>query len=880
MSGRGFGIVLGLVAAFAAGGEARAQGIVPDSVTVAELLSRYGAEAGMRFGYEEAALPRARVAVGPAALDRGTWPAHARALARLGLLSDETHDGAILLRPVAPATGEYARERLVRLRVVDPAGEPLPGATLTDAEGHGWVADAQGQINVPTDAWSSDLEVRFVGMESHRLGSLAGLPAGGVLRMRVARHQGATATVLARLSPKPLTSIPTASDPGREAARLSLSLDPRDLGGFGYLGVAGATRIDARSAAPALRGSLPTETLLTLDGLPVYHADHYFGLFPAIDPQAVGQAELHRSHYPADWGGSTGGLLALRSREVYNTTVATELNPLAGSALARVKAGAWHLLADGRTTWGDIARGELLESAAVDLERAAQSTSALVRPRFRFADGYVRAAYAPAGSPWRASVQTFGSRDRYDFEFNQSQLLGGERGMPPVDVAGRYEELTTWTNAGARVELTYALSPRLSLGLAGHRSRYAQTFDADGETRIQTLRGERLRSILENELRNDVADEQVALSIGKTRAASAEPTPKHRWRAGLQVQRLATEASFAINQQLPLDEADERAWVHAFTQQEWTRGAWSVNAGLRLSQRLDTAQLWWSPRVKLAYRLGRGSLTAGYSLTQQALRALQHENQFGQTYTLLVTDAGTTVDGTATNYTLGYSLARAGMYLAIEAYHRRLGGTLAALSQQVALPQGGELVNLQPNFISVVGEGEVRGVDLDLRYGRGDWAAQLGYTLARSRRRFDEVAAGAWQRAPDDRRHRLATGLEYGPGRWTFAANLEWATGLSYVDLNVLSAEAGPRRTADPEAFLLSLPAYARVDLGAHYRFRLAGARVRTGLRLYNALDRDNVTQRQYVVGIGGPSSRRAVAVGTDVALLGRLPLAELRVEF
>ena len=274
-------------------------------------------------------------------------------------------------------------------------------------------------------------------------------------------------------------------------------------------------------------------------------------------------------------------------------------------------------------------------------------------------------------------------------------------------------------------------------------------------------------------------------------------------------------------------------------------------------------------------------VSAGYSLTQQALRPLQHEDQFGQSYTLLVVEPATpnAADGVARNYTLGYSRQWTHFQVAIEAYHRDLSGVLAALSQQVALPLGAELVNLQPNFLSVSGEGEVQGVDTDVRYGKGGWSGHFAYTLARSRRRFAEVAEGTWQRSPDDRRHRLATAHEWEHGRWTFGTAFEWATGLTYVDLNVLSPEAGDRGAADPTSYLRSLPTYERLDLSTHYRLELGPAQLRVGLRIYNAFDRTNVSQRQYVVGVGG-GVNRAVAVGTDVGLLGRLLIAELKFSF
>ena len=841
-------------------------------VRLVDALENLAATEALSFGYNRTALDTITVRRhhNSGAL---TWPELRAVLESRGCAVEASEGGQILIslsskRPYAIPT--------VRLTVIDEVGDAMPGVYLLSEGTFAGVTDEGGGISVPLDVWQSGVEFRHIGMQAIRLPPGTPLPTGGKLQMQTAAEVFSPVVVYGRLPPKPLRTLVAEANDGRNLVTTALHLPAEDLTGFGFTGVAGASRLDARSSVPALRGSTASETAVSLDGLPVYHLDHFFGLFPAVDPSLVRSVTLHRSHYPSYWGASTGGLMAIATQDPTKPTAELTASQLFAGAKVGYASDRVRVLGGLRSSYGTLGSESLLAAASEEPTSGEGRPTGITRPGFSFIDGYTK-AQVNLSRRWRFVGKYFGSTDAYDFSYAQGGPLGG--GQSQRSFLSTFEEATAWDNRAGSLSIERSLD-KGRMSLTYHRSAYMQELQATGRTVITNRRGQRQTAAFANTLNNEVVDRQWSLAV--TGFALARVTVNY----GLQFQRLRTVALFGFGERRPLDLTSDDEWLHAYGEATWkVSERLELSPGLRLSRRIADAQVEPSPRLQLGYALSETfGLTAGYSRNYQNLRTLQHENQYGQTYNLLVVDppVADAAEASVQNLTLGTRAKWRGVSLDVEAYYRDLRGVLAALSAQVSLPQNAELVNLQPSFRSVAGRGEVLGVDTDLRYVRGDLSGQLAYTLSRSRRSFATIDRGAWQRAPDDRRHRLATSHRYAFGKWTADLAYEAASGLTYVDLNVLEEEAAAREQLAAEEYLRVLPAYHRVDLGIVRRFGVsAKGELDLGLRLYNVLDRANVTQRQYTVAVGNGQGRgRLVAVGTDVALLGRILLVEAKLAF
>ncbi len=64
-----------------------------------------------------------------------------------------------------------------------------------------------------------------------------------------------------------------------------------------------------------VRGGGPDQNLVLLDGIPVYNADHMFGIFSIFTPEAVKKVTLFKSSFPARYGGRLSSIVDVRTND-------------------------------------------------------------------------------------------------------------------------------------------------------------------------------------------------------------------------------------------------------------------------------------------------------------------------------------------------------------------------------------------------------------------------------------------------------------------------------------------------------------------------------------------------------------------------------------
>ncbi len=71
---------------------------------------------------------------------------------------------------------------------------------------------------------------------------------------------------------------------------------------------------DGKAGNLVMRGDDPDKTMISFDGIPVYHNGHYFGAFSAYNSNIVESVKINRSGYGAEKGGKVGGMVQLKSK--------------------------------------------------------------------------------------------------------------------------------------------------------------------------------------------------------------------------------------------------------------------------------------------------------------------------------------------------------------------------------------------------------------------------------------------------------------------------------------------------------------------------------------------------------------------------------------
>ena len=142
-------------------------------------------------------------------------------------------------------------------------------------------------------------------------------------------------------------------------------------------GVAGTN--DATSGF-FIRGGTPDENLVLLDGMKVYHVDHFFGVFSTFNSDAIKDIRLYKGGFPAEYGGRTSSVVEMigKSGDNKSYNMSGGMNLLSGRALTEVPLGgkgSW--LVSARRSYTDLIQTGLYNSIFNTLEGAEEENAAL-----------------------------------------------------------------------------------------------------------------------------------------------------------------------------------------------------------------------------------------------------------------------------------------------------------------------------------------------------------------------------------------------------------------------------------------------------------------------------------------------------------------------
>ena len=144
------------------------------------------------------------------------------------------------------------------------------------------------------------------------------------------------------------------------------------------------------------------------------------------------------------------------------------------------------------------------------------------------------------------------------------------------------------------------------------------------------------------------------------------------------------------------------------------------------------------------------------------------------------------------------------------------------------------------------GKGYAAGVELFLQRRTGALTGWLGYTLAWTRRRFDELNQGREFPPKYDRRNDVSVVLAYQMGRWSLGANFVYGTGQAFTPAAGRYTMRSPAtgvfedRALPAERNSARLLPYHRLDVSLKRQIRLFGSDAEAFLQVFNAYSRRN----------------------------------------
>ncbi|MFW6079498.1 MAG: TonB-dependent receptor [Gemmatimonadota bacterium] len=564
------------------------------------------------------------------------------------------------------------------------------------------------------------------------------------------------------------------------------------------------------SSALYVRGGLPNQNLITLDGAPLFNPYHLGGLFAAIDPSAVGSVDVLAGAFPAGVGDRLSSAIRIRTRD---------------GGRDRVRgSGAVGLLSSRASVNGPLFDGDgsFLVSARrtyLDLFTDAAYYLGLI-------DFTVPYAFTDVHAKITRDVGAIGSLSAA-FYWDGEGIGMPERMVRESNGGARFAWGTRVGSVTFRAPLSATTLGRFRIGWSDFYGSF-DAWDIDPGCPGQPIAA----PCSEPDTRDALVDATTGV---RDALASADLTwyrTAHQLRTGVRID------AYEVEHDVPIAETDgfvpvfsrhsELATVAAYVEDEWhATDALRLRFGLR-SLYADDREIAWMPRVGARLALSpRWSLSAGGGRYAQALYSLRNPESLAASliaYDLLDVLPAHAGFSTAADATVGVAWTTPAWNVRVDAYAKRMQGLQLP-------PVPADVLNASPLSIGErrAGEGRAAGVELFARHTRGDAELTLAYNLGFAAWRVD----GRTYTPRFERRHTLdaSAALPLGDDG-VLSTRLALASGQPFTPVRgrVRPVDWGPRRgpfvgvRTHPVVLLgdhnsARLPGYFRLDVAARKSF-------------------------------------------------------------
>jgi hypothetical protein len=832
---------LAALLALAASAPAAAQSGPP----LAEALRDLAEARGLRLVYDGALVAGKRTAcpVSVRRSDRPTAAVLACVLRGTGVEARRLPSGTVALyaagaprrsAPTAapPTVSEEAHRAEIHTLsgfVRDARGEALVGAAVyAPALGRGATANAYGFYTLALPAGRHRVVASYVGHA----------PADTAVTLAADRRLD----LALRPDPAALGEVVVEADEVEAGPPGSVRLTARDVERVPAL-LGEADPLKALQLSPAVRagaegtaglhvrGGSPDQTLLLLDGAPVYNASHLAGAVSVFNSDALQSVHLVPGAAPARYGGRLSAVVDVSQREgsrERRTGTAT-VGLLASRALVEgpLAGGRGSFLVAGRRTYADALIRPLLW---------AQGDYAI---GYAFSDASAKASL-DLDSRTKVFASLYGGRDRF--------VNWSEETFDSQQVTERFSTGLSWGNVTATARATRILSPRAFASALVYVSRYGFSAEREAsDTYPEGLGTDRVFEYRQSSGLTDLAARaDLELALGAGHAAEVGAVVERRW-----FRPASTYRSLRVGDDVTEESVEDRVATvggAAYVSDAVRVGPVRVEGGLRLG--------WLAVRdetfAALQPRLGVSAERGPWTLRASAGRSWQPLHLLSNAGVGLPTDLWVP----ATDRVGPASAWQA----AVEA-ERPLGRGWTGSAGAFAKTMTGlvEYRDAAGFFTSsdrweddvTTGSGRAYGVEVAARRTGGRTDVQLAYALSRSTRTFAEIDGGRTFPYRYDRTHDLSLAVtRHLSARRRLTALVVGARGAA---VTVPEARAGFGGVVYGRRNGHRFPTYARVDVS----YEVDYGRGRLALGLYNATNRLNPFYLQFEPRGSGPLGDR-----------------------
>lgn len=591
-----------------------------------------------------------------------------------------------------------------------------------------------------------------------------------------------------------------------------------------------------------VRGGGPDENLLLLDGVSLYNAEHMLGLFSIFQPESVKTVTLFKGSFPARYGGRISSIIDVRTND-------GDLQETHGLVSVGLISDKFHLegpIFRGKTSYSFSARGmhtvlfdRLIHKLGSPANYFFYDLNAKVSHRFSDRD--------------RLFLNVYNGRDVFYYKDD-----GKNNDNSASDNSSSKSDTKTtisWGNSLEALRWNHVFNGRLFANTTLAFTNYKMKIRYSS---IDSQKSAEASSIDKYvfDYRSGIKDITAKIDFDYT------PSPRHLLKFGGEYVHHTyvpeTYSSFerqssngkVIADSTVTNKGDGDRTGHEmslFIEDDFSLAdRITLNPGIRLALFLTNGRTYLSPepRLSVKYDFGKGiAAKAAYS------RMSQYAHLLSSARITLPTDLWVPITRnikpvTSDQYSLGlYFDGLVGWEFSLEGYLKNMRNVLE-YKDGVSF-----IANSQSWEESVVmGLGRAFGMELFIRKTMGKTTGWLGYTLAKSERRFPDgsINNGEWYPHRYDRRHnvslvvnqRIGTKIDIS-GTWTFASG--GATTIPEREVTVQRPDGTLTQVQyTPHRNNYRLPPSHRLNVGVNFHKKKRHGESIWNVGVYNIYNRMN----------------------------------------
>lgn len=641
-----------------------------------------------------------------------------------------------------------------------------------------------------------------------------------------------------------------------------MTIDPKNLSALPSLGefdvfrslqlLPGIGGTNETSSALNIRSSPSAHNLVLFDGFTLYRLDHFFGVYSAINSDAIRDIQVYKGGFGAKYGGRIAGVVDVTGNtgSFNEPSYTLGLNML--SARFSVNApisggrGAFHLSA--RRAYTDIIRSNLFKNLYRNFREQSNDIEGLnaddvLRPDFNFYDINAKVTYNVSNKDIM-SLTLYNGQDNLDAAFEAVERDANNS----ITRIQEVEENANWGNTGIGFMWSRNWNRNINSSLQFAHSDHFYRYSYSDTTRDGNGNARRLNDL---DRRNDVEDFQVNLrnefAIGN----------RHKVDLGMNYSDLIVNSQLRINETSLLTDnlftgIGSILSIYA-SDKIYLSPKLFIHPGLRYNISSLSNEKFLSHRFAASYQLTPTfELKASTGRYYQFIREQNFDDPFtsAQDGWILADQAGTgnQFSVLASDHWIGgFQYEKNNLTVDVELYTKSVTG----LSENIVSYLVNPLSNTRRAEITdAIGTSEIIGIDFLVQKEIGPYQGWVAYTRSQAINKLDIINNGEEIPSREDQRNELKLVNIFELPDWNLAATWTYGSGRPFFEPEInffrnSSGEVINYEVINTNKTITRLPEYHRLDISVSRKFQSQYLKGEIGLSVLNVYNRLNIQSRR-----------------------------------